>query len=465
LIFEEFIFRILVRILNCFIGSDRLSERSLNFIRNTLFTFIYRVMAILIAFITVPFNLKYLGNVKFGVWTTIYSILAWVVFFDLGIGNGMKNKVAEAIALKDRNLARTYISNSYFALGIFCLAALVVAMIGGSFLNLQAVFNIDTISNDDLRNVFYATSIFLILNFFMSLILQIFFADQKASLVALMQLMNNMVGLGVVLVLLLFVREDMFYLIFFSGLFGTLVSMAFTFYYFHANRDLMPSFRLIAKDKIKPVISLGAKFFILQITNLVIYSTDNIIIAQILGPAEVTSYQIVYKLFSPISIGLSIISMPLWTAYIDAYAKNDMQWIKSIIKKINLMIIPISLITLLMVIFGQDIIRLWVGETVRVDNLLIILMGVYSVQQIWNTNYGTMLAGTGKINLSLVLSVIITIANIPLCIYLAKIFSSAGVILATIICISMGTIFSPLQFFMITSGKLKKGGMLEKIFN
>jgi len=76
-----------------------------------------------------------------------------------------------------------------------------------------------------------------------------------------------------------------------------------------------------------------------------------------------------------------------------------------------------------------------------------------------------MLAGTGKINLPLVLSVIITIVNIPLCIYLAKIFSSAGVILATIICISMGTIFSPLQFFMITSGRLKKGGILEKIFN
>jgi len=33
--------------------------------------------------------------------------------------------------------------------------------------------------------------------------------------------------------------------------------------------------------------------------------------------------------------------MPLWTAYIDAYVKNDMQWIKNIIKKINFMLTPI----------------------------------------------------------------------------------------------------------------------------
>ena len=57
--------------------------------------------------------LNYLNPVKYGIWLTLTSVIGWFAFFDLGLGNGLRNKLAEALAKNDNELARTYISTSY----------------------------------------------------------------------------------------------------------------------------------------------------------------------------------------------------------------------------------------------------------------------------------------------------------------------------------------------------------------
>ena len=40
----------------------------------------------------VPLTLGYLNAYEYGIWLTLNSILAWINSFDIGLGNGLRNK-------------------------------------------------------------------------------------------------------------------------------------------------------------------------------------------------------------------------------------------------------------------------------------------------------------------------------------------------------------------------------------
>ena len=75
----------------------------------------------------------------------------------------------------------------------------------------------------------------------------------------------------------------------------------------------------------KSITSLGFQFFIIQIAVIVIFTTDKILITQLFGPEYVASYDVVFKLFSIITIAHGILMAPLWSAYSDAYHRNDIE--------------------------------------------------------------------------------------------------------------------------------------------
>lgn len=79
-----------------------------------------------------------------------------------------------------------------------------------------------------------------------------------------------------------------------------------------------PTLKLVDFNKAKDIFTLGLKFFVIQIAAILLYQTNNIIISQLLGPAEVTPYNIAFKYFSILSMIFMIILSPFWSAFTDA---------------------------------------------------------------------------------------------------------------------------------------------------
>jgi hypothetical protein len=50
---------------------------------------------------------------KYGSWLTLRSIILWFAFFDIGLGNGLRNKFTEAKAPGNLERTRIYISTAY----------------------------------------------------------------------------------------------------------------------------------------------------------------------------------------------------------------------------------------------------------------------------------------------------------------------------------------------------------------
>src|SRR5664280_113011 len=86
------------------------NERSVNAKRNILFIAILKGCGIAISLFLVPVTIHYVNPTRYGIWLTLSSIVGWFSFFDIGLGNGLRNKFAEAIASENHDLARTYVS-------------------------------------------------------------------------------------------------------------------------------------------------------------------------------------------------------------------------------------------------------------------------------------------------------------------------------------------------------------------
>ena len=66
----------------------------------------------------VPTTLACLGVYENGVWLTISSVLLWIDNLDIGLGNGLRNKLAVAMAHNDYEKGRQYVSSTFAMLAI-----------------------------------------------------------------------------------------------------------------------------------------------------------------------------------------------------------------------------------------------------------------------------------------------------------------------------------------------------------
>ena len=130
------------------------------------FGMIYKILSMCLSYISIPLFLKYLGQQDYGLWMTIFSIVSWIYTFDLGIGNGLKNKLTESLTKKNYNEAREYITTGYVVLGIIAICILVLGIIGIKIINIGKFLNIDFYSENYIKLIFGIVFSITILNFF-----------------------------------------------------------------------------------------------------------------------------------------------------------------------------------------------------------------------------------------------------------------------------------------------------------
>lgn len=424
-------------------------------------SFIYKALAVGLSFLLVPLTINYLNIEQYGIWMTLLSVMSWVAFFDIGFGHGMRNKLAEALAVNNIRLAKTYVSTAYIAVSLIALIFCLILISILPFTPWNKVFNTTSVNNSELLKVVFIIGFFFLLNFVLSLCNQMFYAFQEASLVTMRSVLLNLFALIAIYILIHYTSGSLLYLSIFYGLSTVLSNVLLACYFFKKHSAVIPSTKYIDLSKVREIASLGVNFFIIQMAALIIFATDNMIITQVLGPAQVTPYNVVFKLFSIITIGHGIIVVPLWSAYTEAYTKGDIVWIKNILKKLNILMIPIIIGVLILIVFARDIINIWVGSKITFPFLLVIFMGIYVIISVWNNIYAYFVNGIGMIKPQMYSAILGGVINIPLSIYFAKYLGMgiSGVILGTIVSLSLFAVIGPIQSYYI----LNKRQVVRKV--
>lgn len=99
-------------------------ERSQLLIKNIVASFIIKGWSLVVQLLLVPVALNCLTVYEYGLWLTLSSVITWMDNFDIGLSNGLRNKLAEAIAHDDKKLAKELISTAVIVLSTIALLLL-----------------------------------------------------------------------------------------------------------------------------------------------------------------------------------------------------------------------------------------------------------------------------------------------------------------------------------------------------
>jgi O-antigen/teichoic acid export membrane protein len=430
-------------------------ERTLRAQKNILAMMVFRGINIITGFVLVPLTLHYLNPTNYGLWMTISSIIGWFSFFDIGLGNGLRNKYAEAIAHGDQEKARIYVSTTYAFLTCIIGFVFLFFLAAHHFINWYTIFNTTPAITENLEIVVLTTFTFFCLRFVFGLIGTILTADQQPAIASLIEVFNNIFSLGIIWVLVKTTMGSLLYLSLAVSASSAGVPFVFSLWLYNKRyRSFRPSLRYVEPIYARELLNLGFRFFILQAGFIIIFSTSNILITQLFSPADVTPYAIAYKYYNLISMAFSILLAPFWSAYTEAYARGDFAWIRRTISFLKIVWCVMAILTIAMSLGANTFYWLWVGKSISIPIGISVSMGLYVLLNGWCNIYVNFINGTGKIQIQFYAALIISIVNIPLTIALVRLFHFGipGVILAPAFCLIPLCFLWPIQVNKILSG-------------
>ncbi len=433
------------------------SNQSSKIKKHIFLSTLYKPVSMVISMLYVPIFLNCLGSEKYGIWVTISSILSWMTNFDIGIGNGLRNRLAEYYAKGDKQKSQSVVATSYVILSIISIIMLIVFVILSCFFDLPKFMGIAS-DGEPISVILVIAASCVCLNFVLGLCSTIFYAIQEASVVALKGIVVQLMQLSVALFLTVISKSSLLWIAILYGLSEVVVNILFSGWLFHRNTFLFPHVKNYDRKYVNSVVSLGSKFFILQICALLIYSCDNIIISKYIGASSVTAYSIVHNVFTLAVVFHGAINAPMWSAYTAANARNDLKWIKQSMFKVVLVTLVISIGTLVVVPLFKPLAFLWLGKNLHYAQGLIILEAIYTIFSLISNCFSSLLSGVNAVDNIVKLSIFQAIINIPLSIFFVKVCGMGiiGVKIGSIISISISALLNPIWCYTWYKKRMKE---------
>lgn len=406
----------------------------------------------LVYLLLVPLTLGYLNAYEYGIWLTLNSLLTWIDSFDIGLGNGLRNKLAEAIANDDKMQGRIYVSTTlYMLIFIISIVFVFLAFIIKT-INWYSLLNVDAGVVPNLEDIILVSVAFFCLNFVFKFIGSVYMALQQPAVNYLIVFLGHLLSLIAIYALTLFTTGNLLLVaIVYSAAPLLIYIVAYPITFLKIYPYLSPSYSLLKKNYLKELMGLSILFFLLQIMGVVIFSMSNIIISKMFGPDQVTPYNIVYRYFSLLPIFFNLLLAPLWSATTDAYTKGDYDWIKRSRVKLNWILALFGLVLLLMVVCSDFVYKIWIGNEINIDFLLSLSMGVYMFVLLWSMSYSYFLNGIGRLYVQTINTFVACVLFCPLCYSLCKGMGVIGVVICMSVVNLSGAVLNTIQLHKVLS--------------
>ncbi len=435
---------------------SKMGPRSAIILGNTLASFVLKGVSLVTNFLLVPLTIDYLNPTKYGIWLTVSSIVGWMYFFDIGIGNGLRNRLAESLAQKNIEVSRKYISTSYFMIGVVSISLLIISVILIPLFDWAKIYNSPSDISKELMTLTIVVFVFFWIQFTLRLVNMILLADLKTAQNDLIGVASSIISLIIIYIVTLSSEGSLITLgIVLSATPVVVLGLATCFLFTKKYRNIRPTYKSVDWKCSKSLMSLGLKFFILQIGATIVYQTANIILIQLFGPDSVTEFNIAYKYFSIPLMLYIILIMPLWSAFTDAFIKKDQTWMRKTLRTYVHFTIVFTFLVLLMLAISEFSYRIWIGNSIKVSVTLSVYIAVYVILYMWMSLYVYIINGIGKVQLQMYASILEIVFNIPVSIGLGKLIGINGVIISMTLFVTFRCIWAPIQLSKILNNTAK----------
>ncbi len=378
-------------------------------LKNTLGAFTVKGLSLIVSLFTMPAYLKFFNDeMALGLWFTVLSVLTWILNFDLGIGNGLRNHLALSLAAKKHDDAHKYISSAYISIAAIVVLLSALFLVLFDFINWNAVFNIETaiVSQKALNLTVKIVFIGIMFQFLFKLISSVLYAMQKSSVNNFLSLITSVITVICVVslpsgsndrnIIVMAVVHALAVLI-------PLLAATAVVFLKKEMRPLAPSFHAFSLSHTKKILSLGTVFLLVQVFYMLIMSTNDYLITAFYSPDAVVDYQIYYKLFHLGSTVFALALTPIWSAVTKALAEKDFNWIRSLYKKLCFVALSATACEFLIIPFLQFGVDLWLREeAIKTSIPYAAVFAMMGSLLIWNSVFSSIANGLGKLKTQLI---------------------------------------------------------------
>ena len=353
-----------------------------------------RGLAMLVMLFAVSLTISYLGAERFGVWMTISSFAGILLFLDLGVGNALTNRVAEAAASQDSIAIRRVISGG---LGfLFLLSCLIVIVLFGivNFVPWDSFIKVkDTLLYVEIRQSAFVFSGLFGMYLFANGLQRIFSGLQRTyeghivsslgsifTLVSLLIAAHNKVGIPSLLFITIGIQS-------FASFCLIIVLI---------DREQFSCENLIEniKKEARHLLQIGGLFLILQIGVMIGWGADSLIISSSLGAEKVAMFAITQRLFQFATQPMGMLNAPLWAAYADANVRGDNSFIKKTLNKSMVTTACYTILAVILIIFfGESIVNMWTKNSIKPTFGLLAIYGCWAILEAIGNAFAMFLNG------------------------------------------------------------------------
>lgn len=412
--------------------------RNRKILSSTVTSIVGKVISIGVSLISVPLTLDYLGTERYGIWMSATSIVALLAFADLGIGNGLLNALAHASGKDDHMSARRYISTALIIFFFLAIVLGLLSLVGYRFIDWRLLFNLPSgINSTEVAGMTLMLCLLTAVNIPLGVSYRIYLGYQEGYKANFQLMIGSLISFLGVLICVEYKAKLFFLALAFSG--GQTLALLYGTYnvFFKNYKWIQPRIKLFDWKISRELVRTGLFFLILQTMAILGSASDNLVIAQIMGQEEVSTYAVVQRLFSTVVI-TQYITMALWPAFNEAISRGDFSWAKKTLKKMLLLAFWSSLlIGILMILFGSDLILIWTGSKINPPFLLIVAFSI----NIFITSYGgimsALLNSGSTVKGQVIFFSIASLISIVLKIFFTKEIGISGPIFATTIAYSI----------------------------
>ena len=413
-----------------------------------------KVISAVINLITVPLTLDYLGPERFGLWMAISSIIVLLSFADLGLGNGLLNAISKAHGKNSIRDAAIAVSSTFYMLFILSISLLIIFFFIYPHISWNEVFNVKgQLATEEVGPTVAVLIIIFLINMPLGVIERIYNGYQEGYIFQSWLIFGSIFSLlGILLSIYLQAGLPWLVFAFSSGqLVATLLNGLYLF--FKHRKSLKPNIYNFKFDIAKHLLNAGGIFFLLNFLTLAGNASDNIILAHTLGPSSVAAYEIVKKIFI-FTLFAQFFLRPFWPAFGEAIESGDHVWAKNALHKgIKISLFFTALISLPFLLFGKQIIMIWIGSDFIPSWSLLIGFYVYALISSYAGVMSSFLNSGHLIRKQLLIIFLASASSIILKIVLSTNFGVSGVIWATIISYS---IFYIVPSYLVAYNYLKE---------
>lgn len=429
---------------------NQTSDRTAVAKKNVIISLFVKGLSIFNSLLLVPLTINYINSERYGIWLTISSVILWLNFFDFGLGNGLRNKLTEAIATGDKVVQKALISSGYLSLIVFSSILLTVLYLLNPFISWDKILGISAIYHNELTDLIGVLFLMYCIQFVLQIINTIFYAFQLSALVSANFLLGSVFSLVFILILKVLTKGSLYWLgVSYFG--GNLLSMLiFSIYFFiKLHPELVPSYKLASFKVSKNVLNLGSQFFVIQLAGVIQYQAVNVIISRFFSSVIVTEYNIAYKYFSIVLMMFGILMTPIWSAVTDAKAASDFLWIRKTANKLLSFWVGCAVVAVILLFISPYIFPIWIGNSVTIPFKTSLGVMIYVLSMTFGSIYVNILNGLGLLRTQFTISIFTMILFIPLAYFLSVSIGLGvfGISLSLVLANINGLVAAPYEFY------------------